>query len=93
MVFVRRSRPRVALTIPELLIAVGLVVYGIGALGFALFGPGFFFWLAIFSVFVSPLVTFALRRHRRQIARRRVARRRVRVSAYADPWLEWEEAA
>lgn len=89
----RRDCPRVALTVPELLIALGLVVYGIGALGFALFGPGFFFWVVILSVFASPFVALGLRRRRRQIERRKAARRRVRVSAYADPWLEWEEAA
>jgi hypothetical protein len=90
---VRRNRPRITLTIPELVIALGLLTYGIGALGFAVFGAGFFFWLFILSVAASPFVALVLRRRRRQIARRRAARRRVRVSAYTDPWLEWEEAA
>jgi hypothetical protein len=90
---VRRDRPKIALTVPELLVAFGLVLYGVAAAGFVLLGPMFFAWLAVLVVFASPVVAVSARRRRQRLARLRAARRRARVSTYAEPWLEWEDAA
>ena len=89
----RRPRPKIALTIPELAAGGGLVLYAIGALGFALFGVAFFLWFLVLAAVASPLVFVSIRRRRRRLERLRAARRRARVAAYAEPWLEWEEAA
>ena len=89
----RRPRPKIALTVPELAAVGGLVLYGFGALGFALFGVGFFFWLVVLACVAAPFATVAARRRRRRLERLREARRRARVAAYSEPWLEWEEAA
>lgn len=89
----RRDRPRIAFTVPELLTVLALVLYGTGTLGFALFGPAFFAWLVALGACAVPFVVVSARRRRRRLARLRAARRQARVAAYPDPWLEWEEAA
>jgi heme exporter protein D len=93
MPLVRRDRPRFAFTIPELYAVLALLVYGIGTIGFALFGAAFFFWFVLATIVTAPFVAVSVRRRRRRLQRLRAARRRARVSAYADPWLDWEEAA
>jgi hypothetical protein len=90
---VRRPRPKIVLTVPELLVVCGLVLYGVGALGFAAFGPLFFVALAALVVPAAPFAAAAIRRRRRRLARLRAERRRARVASYSEPWLEWEEAA
>ena len=89
----RRDRPRIAFTVPELAAALGLVLYGVGALAFTLFGAAFFLWFFVLSTAAAPLLGLLLRRRKRRLARVRAARRRARAAAYAEPWLEWEEAA
>lgn len=71
----------------------GLLLYGVGTLGFSALGPMFFAWLAVLALPASPLVALSARRRRRRLARLRAERRRVRVASYSEPWLEWEEAA
>ena len=41
----------------------------------------------------APFLAILLRRRKRRLVRIRAARRRARAAAYAEPWLEWEEAA
>jgi membrane protein implicated in regulation of membrane protease activity len=87
---VRQDRSKIVLTIPELLVVLGLLAYAVGALAFALFGPMFFAWLLAIAVVVSPFSAFAARCRRRRLARIRASRRRARVTAYRELW---EEAA
>ena len=89
----RRPRPRIALTVPELTAVGGLVLYGFGACGYALFGAAFFFWFFVLAVVASPFAVVLVRSRRRRLARIRAARRRARVAAYSEQWLEWEDEA
>lgn len=89
----RQDRPRIVLTIPELQVVLALVVYGVGALAFALFGPMFFAWLVVLGFVASPLILFRSRRRRSRQARLRAERRRARTTAHSEHWREWERAA
>jgi hypothetical protein len=89
----RQDPRRIVLTIPELQVVLALVVYGVGALAFVLFGPMFFAWLVLLGFVASPFVLFASRRRRSKQARIRAARRRARIDTYSEPSREWEEAA
>lgn len=86
----RQDHSKIVLTIPELFVVLGLLVYGVGALAFALFGPMFFAWLLVVAVVVSPFSALAARCRRRRLARIRATRRRARAMAYRQLW---EEAA
>jgi hypothetical protein len=77
----------------ELYAVVAILVYGLGTLAFAVFGAAFFFWFLVLALFAAPFAAVAVRRRRRRLQRLRVARRRARTATYAEPWLEWEEAA
>jgi heme exporter protein D len=74
-------------------VVAALLLYGIGTVAFALCGAAFFVWAILLALVGSPFLLVAMRRRKRQLAARRAARRRARVAGYADPWLEWEEAA
>lgn len=89
----RQDRRRVVLTIPELQVVLALVIYGVGALAFALFGPMFFAWLVLLGFVSSPFILFTSRRRRSRQARLRAERRRTRIATYSGSWQEWEEAA
>jgi hypothetical protein len=77
----------------ELYAVLAIVVYGVGALAFTIFGAAFFFWFLLFALFAAPFAAVAVRRRRRRLQRLRAVRRRARAAAYSEPWLEWEEAA
>jgi hypothetical protein len=89
----RQDRRRIVLTIPELQVVLALVIYGVGALAFALFGAMFFAWLVLLGFAASPFILFASRRRRSVQARLRAERRRARIATYSESWREWEEAA
>lgn len=89
----RRGRRRIVLTVPELGAVTALLVYGIGAVAFALFGAAFFAWLFVLALVVAPFAVVAVRRRRSRLAQLRAARRRARAAAYQERSLEWEEAA
>lgn len=89
----RQDRRRVVLTIPELQVVLALVIYGVGALAFALFGPMFFAWLVLLGFVASPFILFMSRRRRSRQARLRVERRRARIATHSGFRREWEEAA
>ena len=89
----RQDRRRIVLSIPELQVVLALVVYGVGALAFALFGPMFLAWLVVLGLVASPFILLASRRRRSKQARVRAERRRARIATYSESRREWEEAA
>jgi hypothetical protein len=90
---VRQDHPRrIVLTIPELVVVLGFLAYGVGALAFVVFGPMFFAWMLTLAVVATPFALYAKRRRQRRLSRLRAARRRTRLATRTEPWF-WEEAA
>src|SRR4051794_39363859 len=98
----RRARPPASSTTgcapagwrpAELLLTAGLLVCGLGALGFALGGTGFLLWCLVLGGVAAPFVRVAVRRRRRELARSRVRRRAARIAAHREVWRTDEQDA
>jgi hypothetical protein len=77
----------------ELLVVAGLVVYGFGALGYALGGTSFLLWCLGLLAVAAPFVRAGVRRRRRELARQRERRRAVRIAAHREVWRTDERDA
>jgi membrane protein implicated in regulation of membrane protease activity len=70
----------------ELLVVAGLLVYGIGALGFLLGGTGFLLSCLVLALVAAPFAWLSVRARRKRLARIRAKRRAARIAAYREVW-------
>jgi hypothetical protein len=69
-----------------------LLLYGFGALGYALGGSGFLLWCLVLAGIAAVPARLAVRRRRRRLALQRAQRRAARIAAHREVWQERDAA-